>query len=245
MGDTLRHAANAAGFRSPETRCCLRGSLYKWIVVLAATAATAPALALAALADKEQIHLTASGQGAARAAVLRKGDLGTSGAWTGGSVKPDLSSALPCSTFQPKQSDLVLNGAARTHWTQPGLSFDSEAQVLQTAHMVTLDWQRTVLAPQLLPCLRSGLAKSAGASAHVVSVRRIAFAHVATYTNAIRVLIDVTTTTAKVRVFVDVVVFGRGRTELTLTATAPLLLDASIRPAETRLAKILVARIRA
>jgi hypothetical protein len=217
----------------------------KWVVVLAATAAMVPALALAALADKEQIHLTASGQAAARASVLRKADLGTSGSWTGGSVKPDLSSSLPCSTFQPKQSDLVLNGAARTHWTQPGLSIDSEAQVLRTAHMVTLDWQRTVLAPELLPCLRSGLGKSVGTSARVVSVRRIAFPHVATYANAIRVLVDVPTTSAKVRVFVDVVVLGRGRTEITLTTTAPLLLDASVRPAETRLAKILVARVRA
>jgi hypothetical protein len=223
----------------------LRKSLCRWVVVSAATAAIAPALALAALADKEQVHLTASGQAAARSAVLRKADLGPSGSWTGGSVKPDLSSSLPCSTFQPKQSDLVLNGAARTHWTQPGLSIDSEAQVLQTAHMVTLDWQRTVLAPQLLPCLRSGLGKSVGTSARVVSVRRIAFPHVATYANAIRVLVDVPTTSAKVRVFVDVVVVGRGRTEITLTTTAPLLLDASVRPAEIRLAKILVARVRA
>jgi hypothetical protein len=111
--------------------------------------------------------------------------------------------------------------------------------------MVTLDWQRTVLAPQLLPCLRSGLGKSVGTSARVVSVRRIAFPHVATYANAIRVLVDVPTTSAKVRVFVDVVVVGRGRTEITLTTTAPLLLDASVRPAEIRLAKILVARVRA
>jgi hypothetical protein len=220
-------------------------TVWKWVVGLAATAAMALALAVAALADKEQIHLTASGQAAARSAVLRKADLGSSGSWTGGSVKPDLSSSLPCSTFQPKQSDLVLNGAARTHWTQPGLSIDSEAQVLQAAHMVALDWQRTVLAPQLLPCLRSGLGKSVGTSARVVSVKRIAFPHVATYANAIRVLVDVPTTSAKVRVFVDVVVVGRGRTAITLTTTGPLLLDASVRPAEIRLAKILVARIRA
>jgi hypothetical protein len=223
----------------------LRRSVSRLLIVSALATAAALALALAALADKEQIHLTASGQAAARAAVLRKADLGTSGSWTGGAVKPNLSSSLPCSTFQPKQSDLILNGAARTHWTQPGLSFDSEAQVLQTPHMVTLDWQRTVLAPQLLPCLRSGLGKSVGTSARVVSVTRIPFPHVATYADAIRVLVDVPTASAKVRVFVDVVVLGRGRTEITLTTTAPLVLDASIRPAETRLARILVARVRA
>src|SRR4051794_27543799 len=117
-------------------------------------------LAVAALADKEQIHLTAADQAFARATVLKKADLGTIGTWTGGSVKPDLSTALPCTSFQPKQSDLVLTGAAETKFKQPGIEFDSEAQVLREAQMVKLDWQRTVIAPGLLPCLRSVFAKS-------------------------------------------------------------------------------------
>jgi hypothetical protein len=229
----------------------MRRTLCKLTVVSAAVTGMALTLVLSALADhsaladKEQIHLTASGQAAARAAVLRKADLGTSGAWTGGSVKPDLTSSLPCTTFHPKQSDLVLIGAARTHFAGSGLAFDSEAQVLQTPRMVQLDWQRTVLAPQLLPCLRIGLAKSGGASTRIVSVRRIAFPHVAQYTDAFRLLAEVQTAAAPVRVFVDVVVLGRGRTEITLTTTAPLLADATVRPAEARLARLLVARVRA
>lgn len=223
----------------------MRGFVSRWIIVSAAIATAALVLALAALADKEQIRLTASGQAAPRAAVLQKSDLGTSTGWTGGSVKPDLSSSLPCSNFDPKQSDLVLNGAARTEYKQPGLAFDSEAQVLQTAQMVKLDWQRTVLAAQLLPCLRSGYGKSAGPSARLVSIRRIAFPHVAQYTNAIRIVVEVATGSAKVRVFIDLVLLGCGRTEITLTTTAPLLADAAVRPAEARLARLLAARIRA
>ena len=36
--------------------------------------------------------------------------------------------------------------------------------------MVSLDWQRTVAAPQVLPCLREGLAKATQPPAHLVSL---------------------------------------------------------------------------
>jgi hypothetical protein len=163
-------------------------------------------------------------------------------------VKPTLSSTLPCgSTFQPKQSDLLVTGAAETLFKQPGISVDSEAQVLQTAQMVTLDWQRTVLAPQVLPCLRVGFAKETTAMTRFVSVKRIAFPRVAPYTYVLRALFDVksSATGPIVRVFSDVVLVGAGRTELTLTMTAPLFADKSVRAAEAKLAQVMVARARA
>jgi hypothetical protein len=43
--------------------------------------------------------------------------------------------------------------------------------VLQTPAMVRLGWQRSVVAPQVLPCLRSGLAKQLGASGLIVLAR--------------------------------------------------------------------------
>jgi hypothetical protein len=215
-------------------------------MIVGVAAGVAASVAVASIADKEQIHLTNAGQAAARAAVLTKADLGTAPGWTGGAKKPDLSSTPPCPGFRPKQSDLVVNGAAETVFKQPAIQFDSEAQVLQTAHMVKLDWQRTVLAPQVLPCLRTAAAKSAGTSASVVSIRRMAFPHVATYTNAIRILLDVKTSasTTPVKVFVDLVLVGKGRTEITLTTTAPLLANAAVRAAEVRLARMLAGRIR-
>jgi hypothetical protein len=216
-------------------------------MIVGAGAALAASFAGASVADKEQIHLTKAGQAAARAAVLTKADLGTAPGWTGGAKKPDLSSTPPCPSFRPKQSDLVLNGAAETVFKQPAIQFDSEAQVLQTAHMVKLDWQRTVVAPQIIPCLRVAMAKSTGTSARVVSMHRTAFPHVATYTNAIRILLDVKSSASPtpVKVFVDVVLVGRGRTEITLTTTAPLLASTAVRAAEVRLARVLASRVRA
>jgi hypothetical protein len=208
-------------------------------------AASALALAAAAAADKEQIHLTSAGQAGARGAVLTKADFAGLTGWTGGALKPDLSSTLPCPDFQPKQSDLVLNGAARTVFKHPGIQIESVAQVLQTPRMVLLDWQRTVLPPQLLPCLRTVLEKSMGSRGRVVSIRRVAFPHVATYAAAIRILMSVTSGASTVQVFSDVVLVGRGSTEITLTTTAPLLADAAVRPFEVRLARLLVGRIRA
>ncbi|MFL5900569.1 MAG: hypothetical protein ACJ75S_05165, partial [Solirubrobacterales bacterium] len=82
------------------------------VVAGAGALAAALVLAGAAVADKEQIHLTAAGQQAARAAVMQRSDLGGASGWTGGSKKPDLSGGTGCANFQPKQSDLVLIGAA-------------------------------------------------------------------------------------------------------------------------------------
>ena len=225
----------------------MRRSVSRWVVVSAATTGLALTFVFVALADKEPVHLTAADQAFARAAVVKRADLGTVGTWTGGAVKPDLSSSFPCgSTFQPKQSDLLLTGAAETVFSQPGISFDSEAEVLKTPQMVKLDWQRTVVAPQVLPCLRIGFAKTATASTRFVSIRRIAFPRVAQYTYALRALFDVkSTATGTTRVFVDVVLLGRGRSELSLTTTAPFVADASVRVAEARLALIMAARARA
>ncbi len=197
-----------------------------------------------AAADKEKIHLTNAGQAAARAAVIRRADLGVAAAWTGGALKPDLSGAIPCSSFHPKQSDLVLTGAAQTIWKHPGLEFESDAQVLLTPAMVRLDWQRTVLAPEMLPCLRSGLARNLGASARLVSFAQVAFPQLAPYTRAYRALADVTVATGTVRVLIDVVLVGRGRTEITLSATAPLAAEPVVHAAELRLARLLASRIR-
>jgi hypothetical protein len=65
-----------------------------------------------AWADKEMVQLTKEGQAAARATLIKRSDLGRLVECTGGMDKPDYSSEMPCSTFHPKQSDLVLNGSA-------------------------------------------------------------------------------------------------------------------------------------
>ena len=191
----------------------------------------------------EQVHLTAADQAAARATVLKRADLGPG--WTGGAKKPAGPSNPDCGGWQPKQSDLVITGDAETDFTQPGLEIDSEAQVLRTARMVALDWQRSVTPPQVVPCLKRLAAQGAPASEKVASVRRIAFPRVARYTAAFRVAIDVTASGSAVRVFLDIVLVGAGRTEIDLAFTSPAAAAAAMRPAEARIAGLLAARARA
>jgi hypothetical protein len=77
-------------------------------------------LAAVALADNEQIKRTAAGNAEARAAVLTRADFGAATGWAGHRKSPDLNSAMPCGSFHPKQSDLVLIGAAEMDWTHAG-----------------------------------------------------------------------------------------------------------------------------
>lgn len=207
------------------------------------TAAIAAALtfAAAALADQWQIHRTAAGNAAAHAAVVSRADLGSATGWTGGYKKPDLSSTPPCGTFHPKQSDLVVIGAAASAWSHQGLELDSQANVLQTAAMVRTDWRRTVIDPRATACLRSSLGKELGKNAKLVSFGVAAFPHVASLVRAYRAVVAVGGT----KVSVDVIAFGKGRTEMELTTIAPLGASAVVRLAERRLAEKLVARAKA
>ena len=215
------------------------------LLVLGAFVASAAVAVAGSDPGKEQVHLVAADQAAARAAVLRLADLGSG--WTGGPKKPSLSSKPPCTNWQPKQSDLVLTGAAESDFKHPGLEIDSGAQVLRTAKMVKLDWQRTAVAPGLVPCLRSFLQKQSTSDATVVSVRRLAFARVAPadYTVAYRVEVDVRASGTTVPVYSDVILVGRGRTEIDLTVTAPAAAASAVGAAERKLAGLLAQRARA
>jgi hypothetical protein len=213
-----------------------------------AALALAGCAAGAALAGngREKIRFNAADQAAARATVVRRSDLGSAGGWTGGRVKPDLSPPPSCPNYHPKQSDLVLTGAARSTYRRGALAIDNEAQVLRTRRMVQLDWQREVLVPGTIPCQRRALAKSLGPYASVVSFKRIAFPRVARYSTEFRALVDVRVPGSKtVRLVVDAVLIGRSRTEISLTMVAPAAERASLTAAERRLARTLVRRARA
>jgi hypothetical protein len=213
----------------------VRGLIAVTIVALAVTG-----VALAGSPTKEKIALTAAGNAKAKAEVVRRGDVGSG--WAGGFRKPDLSSSMPCTSYRPKQSDLVLIGVAESRFSRPALEVDSEAQVLRTAAMVRRDWQRTILDPRVIPCLRQGFAKALGSRAKLVSFRRIAFPHVAALTRAFRMVANVSTQVGSVSLEVDFVAMGSGRNELTLTVTGPAAARSSLRATEVRLARVLAAR---
>jgi hypothetical protein len=204
-------------------------------------ALVAAGVALAGDPSKETIARTAAGNAQAKAEVVRKADVGSG--WKGGFRKPDLSS-LPCTTYHPKQSDLVLIGAAESRFSRPALEVDSEAQVLRAAAMVRRDWQRTILAPQVMPCLRQGFTKALGAHAKLVSFRQVAFPHIASLTRAFRLVANVATQFGPVPLEIDFVAMGSGRNELTLTLSGPTVARSTLHATEVRLARLLAGRAR-
>jgi hypothetical protein len=197
---------------------------------------------LAANPSKEKVAFTAAGKAQARSEVVRRKDVGAG--WSGGFEKPNLSSTFSACSYRPKQSDLVLIGAAETTWHKQVLVIDAEAQVLRTAAMVRIDWRRTVTPPQVLPCLKREFAKSLGASGKLVAFRRVRFPRLASYTRAYRVVADVKTALGNLPLEADLVVFGVGRNELNLGLTGPASSKAYLRRNELRLAHVLVKRAR-
>jgi hypothetical protein len=216
------------------------------LLIAALAAAVGAGSAVAAATDREQHRFNASDQAAARSAVVVRSDLGTA-KWTGGFKSPDLSPPKPCADWNPKQSDLVLTGAAETDWKTSGLELDSEAQVLETPEMVKLDWQRTVVDPHAIGCLKTQLEKSLSALKTVkfVSFRRLAFPAVGAYARAYLTTIEVAANGTTVQVAIEDVLVGVGRTEITLTSTAPQVLQKTIAAGDVKLAKLLAARARA
>jgi len=203
-------------------------------LVLAGTAA-------AAAADHNQIKLTAKDQAAAKRTVLRSADLG--GAWVGGYVKPDLNDALVCANYHPKQSDLVVTGAAESKFSVTGAQLDSVAQVFASPAMVETDWRRSVLNPQLEPCLKTTLAGNLSATQKLVSLGRVAFpeGH-GIHGREYRLVIDELSSGTPVRGILDLIVFSRGRSELSLTTIGSYTDRAEISNVERVLAGIMLTR---
>jgi hypothetical protein len=207
--------------------------------LLAAAVCGALLLAGAALAEKWPVKVNAADQAAARAAVVKKSDLGASG-WKGGATKPDFSPST-CTTYRPKVSDLLVTGAAASEWTFAGaLTFHSETWVLKTAAMVKLDWQRTVVHPSFLPCAREELGSDA--STKLVSARRIALPALTPLARRYRFLVDYTQQGETIRLFSDLILIGKGRLEISLLSTGLYADRKAVESAEVRLARALVAR---
>jgi hypothetical protein len=82
-------------------------------------------------------------------------------------------------------------------------------------------------------------------SEHLVSFHRLAFPRLSTYAVAYRALIEVSVQGTHARVLADLVLVGKSRTELTLMLAAPAAAASSISGADVRLARGLLARVRA
>jgi hypothetical protein len=211
------------------------------LVVLAVLVLVLTGTAAAVSADHNQVKLTAQDQAAAKRSVLRLADLGST--WTGGYVKPDLNDALVCANYHPKQSDLVLTGAAESKFSVTGAQLDSTAQVFRTPAMVETDWKRSVLNPRLQSCLKTTLAGNLSATQKVVSLGRVAFPEASgIHAREYRLVIDESSSGAPVRGLLDLIVFSRGRSELSLTTIGSYAELASITRVERVLAGIMLVR---
>lgn len=222
------------------------------LVALAVAALTVAAVATAHTtngADKAgtartteaaQRHYTSSDQALARTVVLKLADLGSAASWSGGVTPSDTAQPRSCSNFHPRQSDLVITGDAQSDYTRAsgGMQFHTEAQIMKTADMVRRDWQRNVLDPNALPCLRTFFVKNLVGGQHLVSLTRLSLPHLATYTAGYRALVDQNGD----RSMIDVLFVGRSRTEVTLEVSAPYTSRTNVEQTELRLAKLLVAR---
>ena len=211
---------------------------------LLAVIASALVLSQIAAAAPMPVKFNAADQAAARAVVLKSGDLGGVAGWKGGSIKPDFSQSA-CGGYEPKRSDLLVTGAAASDWRHTsGLMFMSEVWVLKTPGMVTLDWQRTVVHAGYVSCLfRQGFASEPGA--RLISFKKTAFPKLASLSARYRLLIELSDRKPTVTMMFDSIVVGKGRTEITLVAVAPYAERQIVDAAELRLARALVSRVKA
>jgi hypothetical protein len=240
MASNRRCLVGASG-RNEEGVARLTRRIGSAFVAAAVALATAP---LVAAGDgKQQIRFNPADQAAARAVVMRRTDLGSSG-WQGGRVKPDLSSGPTCPNFHPKVSDLVVTGAAETVFHRSALEFGNVVEILQTRRMVRLDWQRSVLAPGAIPCLRRTIGKGLGPNARLISFAKVPFPHVSAYSGRFRAVISVEAFGREARLVTDIVFVLRGRTEITLNVAGPASAKRPLSAAEARLARLLASRAR-
>jgi hypothetical protein len=187
-----------------------------------------------------QIRIDAADQAAARAALLRRSDLGTG--WNGGPTKPDRSPTGSCAGYAPKLSDLVQTGEGAAHFQHSGsLDVTSDAVVLRTPSMFARYWRRTVADPRLDACFRSMFNRGAF---RVVSFTRLAFPRLTRYVRAYRIVFAVRVQGKRIRFSGDLIFVGRGRTELTVAFTAPASVRRIVR-GEAKLVKAALGRARA
>jgi hypothetical protein len=225
-------------------RCVTRRLRSRVLGLAVATLAVLVATATAtAASDSFTLRVTPAGTAAAVAVTPVKADLGKASTWTGGFVDANLITDLPCANYRPRYSDLIVTGVATAQFIGHGLYVRSQSKILQTKQMVKLHWQRSIRSPQWFACSVQTY-KKMGGSTHFVSLRRLTVPQFAPYSSAFRVVTDVTTGSGKVRVALDTLEIARGRTEITLSASAPLAQAKGLLPSEIALGKVLISRAR-
>jgi hypothetical protein len=209
----------------------------------AAVATTALAITASAYAEKHTVRIARADQAAAKATAIHLSDFTAGSGWTTAKPSPD-DDDVSCASFDPRQADITTTGHASSAFEHPsGLRVESDVEVVRTARMLRLDWQRTVADPRMLPCLREIAAGAAkGTRVRVVSITRVPFPRLAPYLSAYRMRTRVPVNGGSLDVLTDIVVFGTGRVELSLMFTGPYAIRDAITAAEARYVRAMLGR---
>jgi hypothetical protein len=181
-------------------------------------------LAGAQAAGANRIQTDTSDQAAAKRAVLRLADLPPIGDW-----QPELPSAnghgpagtIRCKGYNPKTSDLVTTGQAKSEFFVPGLDIENEVTLLASPRMAELDWRRSIV-DALLPCLATSFERSAQGQIKVVSLTRLPAPPVGSRSAAYRLVFALTIGGKPVRGLADFLELASGRAEVTFLLVAAI-----------------------
>ncbi len=210
----------------------MRSSIFACVVLAAL------ATALAALAGGgPKIKPTSADTAAAKATMIRMGDLRPAGSWMGGPVTPSHQPVV-CPGFNPKQSDLVITGSAESDWSGTALVFSS-TDVLQTARMVRLDWQRSVKTAGFTCALSH-------AGVTNVSASEVAFPKLTPLATAFRATYDARANGKTTHLVVEFAAVGSSRSELSVAEFRPMPASLGALHADVvRLSRLMLTRAKA
>jgi hypothetical protein len=230
----------AAGATLAEGTHMAASRIARMVALASAAATLVVAAAQASLAESPKTSFNAADQAAARAAVLKTGDLGAG--WTGSVKKGSVEGPTDCPGWNPRQADLVITGAAESQVSTQGVAVFSSSWVYKSTRMIALDWQRTVV-DMPMRCLAAQFAAAVGDELKIVSTKWVSFPKLATYSARFRIVAEYRGDAAR-RLFIDGILVGRGRTAVSIGLVAPYADRGDAQAAEIRLAKIVLSRIK-
>jgi hypothetical protein len=194
-----------------------------------------------------KVAITKADQALARAALLRKSDLGQG--WTDRSTAQPSSLKQPiCPQLRPNYSKLTLTGHAESVFDNGNGGFQviSDVEVWKTVKQAE-QHMGALLKPALPKCIRYSLLKSVGGTQGVTllptKARKLGkFAEVSV---SYRVPVAIKSGGQTFVVNSDYVFLRKGRTEIYINVTAPSTDEDQVTAFVTRIAKTLASRVRA
>jgi hypothetical protein len=189
------------------------------------------------------VHQSAAGRALARAALLKRSDLGPG--WSAGTV-PASVAALTCPAFNPHVAGVTLSGDASS---PPFTAGTSGNVVSQTAYVYGTRAQassvaKAVMRRGLLRCVAQGLVagSSHGVTFTVARRQLYSLTGIGVKSAGFRVSGTATRTDQTVNAYLDVLVLTRGRTVTAISfASLEVPFDTRI---EVRLARVVASRIK-